>query len=448
MRRRRVMVALGVLCFAVVTALVAVQTSFRPQDRPGLRLEGFRAITLTRQQNDRLIGRLEEQIRRHGETPQRLRMLAQAYLQQVRETGDFAYYRKAERVFRRILENPEAAHAEAMEGMAEIALGRHHFLEAEKWARQAVQRMPHRARPYGLLADAQIELGRYEQAKQSLDRMMAIRPDLSAYSRVSYFRELHGDVEGAISAMTLALKAGVPGEAATEWCRVQLGMLQFNRGALAQAEALFLQTLELVPGYPYAHAGLGKVRLAQGRYQEAVEHFKTAFAAARLADFCLDLAEAYRNLGLAAQPVEQEMLAWQLLESEATMGIDTALEMAMAGLRTGREPGEMLALANQAYARRPTVLAAEVLAWAQYRAGALDAAQTTLQEAMRLGTQSARLFYRAGIIAYAAGDLPAAAGHLRRALQINPYFSTTLASSARVLLDSLTASLQTTATAQ
>ncbi len=44
-----------------------------------------------------------------------------------------------------------------------------------------------------------------------LNRMVSIRPDIRSYSRISYLREIHGDIPGAIEAMELAVEAGAPG---------------------------------------------------------------------------------------------------------------------------------------------------------------------------------------------------------------------------------------------
>ena len=59
-----------------------------------------------------------------------------------------------------------------------------------------------------MIADAQIELGRYGAAARTLQRMVDLKPELASYARVSYFRELHGDLAGALQAMRLAVSAG------------------------------------------------------------------------------------------------------------------------------------------------------------------------------------------------------------------------------------------------
>ena len=48
------------------------------------------------------------------------------------------------------------------------------------------------ARGYGLVGDALLELGRYEQAFSAFDRQVALKPSLAGYARISYARELLG----------------------------------------------------------------------------------------------------------------------------------------------------------------------------------------------------------------------------------------------------------------
>jgi len=63
-----------------------------------------------------------------------------------------------------------------------------------------------------------VELGEYDRAIGLIQKMVDLKPQLSSYSRVSYLRELHGDIEGAIQAMSMALYSGSPSRENTAWC--------------------------------------------------------------------------------------------------------------------------------------------------------------------------------------------------------------------------------------
>jgi Tfp pilus assembly protein PilF len=60
-----------------------------------------------------------------------------------------------------------------------------------------------------------------------------------------------------------------------------------------------------------------------------------------------------------------------------------------------------------------------------------------MDEALRLNTQDARLYYHAGMIALAQGQKADARQYLERALTINPYFSPLQATEATALLATL-----------
>ena len=62
-----------------------------------------------------------------------------------------------------------------------------------------------------------------------------------------------------------------------------------------------------------------------------------------------------------------------------------------------------------------------------------------MNEALRLGTRDARLYYHAGMISTALGERKQAAEYLRSALEINPTFDVLGADVARRTLGELSA---------
>jgi tetratricopeptide (TPR) repeat protein len=89
--------------------------------------------------------------------------------------------------------------------------------------RLAIRVAPYSANPYGIEGDALLELGRYPQAFAAFQKMVDLKPNLSSYARVSYARELSGDLPGAITAMRMALDAAAGDREGYAWTAVQLG---------------------------------------------------------------------------------------------------------------------------------------------------------------------------------------------------------------------------------
>lgn len=110
---------------------------------------------------------------------------------------------------------------------AKLQLTNHQFAEALQTARRAQTFRDDDHDVWGMITDALVETGDLAGAVQAAQRMIDLRPDSSSYARVSYLRQLHGDTEGAIQAMTLAVKAANPNDPeGLEWYRAQLRALR------------------------------------------------------------------------------------------------------------------------------------------------------------------------------------------------------------------------------
>ncbi len=188
--------------------------------------------------------------------------LGQAYMQKALDTGDPSYYPKAEALFANALEIDSTDFA-AMVGQGTVALGRHRFADALGWGERARAENPHHAAAYGVIGDAQLELGRYPEAIATFQAMVDLRPDLSSFARVAYARELMGDPTGAIEAMERAATAGASSPEDFAWAQGQLGDMFFDQGDLEEAEHRYLNTLAVFPDYVDGLAGLGRIAAAR-----------------------------------------------------------------------------------------------------------------------------------------------------------------------------------------
>jgi tetratricopeptide (TPR) repeat protein len=180
---------------------------------------------------DKTIQSLQERLRSHPDDWQSYSQLGLAYLQKARETGDPTYYLRTEEALNKALSFQADDYA-SISAKGALALARHDFSAALEWGEKATRINPDRTYAYGVIADAQVELGLYEEAIETLQTMVDLRPDMSSYSRISYLRELHGDTEGALEMMQLAVDSGTPNAESTAWVRTQLANLYFNIGDL------------------------------------------------------------------------------------------------------------------------------------------------------------------------------------------------------------------------
>jgi tetratricopeptide (TPR) repeat protein len=107
----------------------------------------------------------------------------------------------------------------------------------------------------------------------------------------------------------------------------------------------------------------------------------------------------------------------------AANGVQPDPEMTLFLADHGIERARAIRQARHQYNKRPSIYAADALAWALYAAGAPRPAQRYVGSALRLGTRDASLFFHAGMIHKALGNISRARSYLRRTLAINPHFS-------------------------
>jgi tetratricopeptide (TPR) repeat protein len=380
-----------------------------------------------------VIAQLQERIKRNPDDTEAYAQLGLAQLQRVRETADPTLYPKAEQALAEALKR-DPQQFDAILGQGILALARHQFTDALSWGQRAQALNSFSAAAYGIMGDAQLELGRYGEANATIQKMVDTRPDLNSYSRVSYLRELHGDTPGAIVALDRAVEAGGPNSESTLWSQTQLGHLYFNSGDLARAERTYQEALLTRPDYIYAQAGIAKVRAAQGRTGEAIRSYQVIVKRLPQPEFVIALGDLYEATGKPAEAQKQYDLVRAIQQLNASAGMDVDMELALFDADHGADPQAALARARSAYTRRPSIYGADVLAWALYRAGDYAEAQRYATEALRLNTRDALLRYHAGMIAEALGDRAKAREDLEQALAINPHFSVRHAPIARATL--------------
>jgi tetratricopeptide (TPR) repeat protein len=376
---------------------------------------GFSADTET------FVRQLTADLRESPKNARGYTLLGLAYQQRARETGNPVFYSKSEQALRRSADL-EPKNAETTSALGSLALARHEFGAAHSLGREAVRLAPYTARNYGVLGDALIELGRYDEAFRTFDRMSSLRPDLASYSRVSYARELLGRPNAARRAMALALDAAGGRPEPTAWVQTQLGKLAWNSGRLDQAQAHYRAALRVLPGYVFALEPLALVEEAQGNHRAALSLARRAADALPLPQAVATLGDLYSRRGKPRAAAKQYGLVGAIERLLVANGVRTDLETALFDVDHGVRLGRSLELARQAQRARPSIDGDDVLAWALARNGHCDEALVYSRRALRLGTHDALKYFHRGMIERCLGT-PSARDWFRRALRLNPHFS-------------------------
>jgi Flp pilus assembly protein TadD len=378
------------------------------------------------------ISELEARLRTAPDDGAAYRDLGAALLQRVRETGDPTLYDRADLAFGRARTlRPDDPYV--LVGIGTLQLARHQFAAALLTGQAAARIEPHLPEALGVQVDALVELGRYGEATATLQEMVDRKPGLASYARVSYVREIHGDLPGALDTMVRAQDAGTGMPENDAYVAVLVGHLYQLLGRPDEAARAYDHALDLVPDYPPALAGQGRAAVAAGDLATAIERFSRAAEIIPLPEYVIALGEAQE----AAGDVAAARRSYDLVRVEARLlrasGVVVDLELATFEADHG-DPMTALALARAAYRERPTVKAADALAWALFRTGRTADALKRSKEALRLGTKDPAMLYHAGAILAAAGSDGVARRDLDEALRLDAGFSATGALAARALL--------------
>ncbi|MCW3093091.1 MAG: tetratricopeptide repeat protein [Ferruginibacter sp.] len=353
--------------------------------------------------------------------------LANLFILEARATGNYAYYDKAAMKYVNDVLEKEPGNFEALTLKALLYLSQHHFADGLALAERAEKINSHNAFIYGILVDGHVEMGHYDSAVASAEKMMSIRPDLRSYARAAYLRELHGDYAGAIAAMKLAIDAGAPGDEATEWSRVQLGHLYENVGDLPNAAMHYTIALNERPGYVHAMAGMARIALAAKDYNKAIALYQQADSLGT--DFSLkeELVDVYQLAGQREKAIATAKIVIDEMNKNAVaaatdenIGHYADKELAYAYLKIS-DYDKALAHALAEYNRRPeNIDVNETLAWVYYQRGDYEKALPYIKVALKTNSKNPVLLCRAGLIYDKVSDKATAKNYLQQALKNNP----------------------------
>jgi len=299
----------------------------------------------------------QESLRKNPNDNEAKLNLAQLYIKEARVTGEHGHYYPAalqmiDQILDSKIENQDLKFR-SLVTKAGVQLSLHEFQDALKTGQAALVLNPRNAQVYGVLVDCYVELGKYEKAVASADKMVSIKPDLRSYARVSYLREIHGDVEGAFEAMKLAVKAGYPGYEETAWTKQTLAELSMRYGHLDQAKHIFENILETRENYPFAVAGLAEVLYEKGAIKAAEEKFNEAAGIIPEVGFFISLAQIYKDQDRTEEfnKTIEEVLV--MLKDDTDHGHNMNLEYADLYLNLMEDPEKAFEYANAEFEKRP-----------------------------------------------------------------------------------------------
>lgn len=329
--------------------------------------------------------------------------LAEIFIFEARVTGEHPYYYGAAlKTLDELLRNEQALTPDqqfnALFYKATVQLSQHRFNEALATGQKALALNHTNSGIYGVMVDANVEIGNYEEAVKYSDKMMSIRPDLRSYSRVSYLREIYGDVKGSAASMQLAINAGAPYSEYKCWTIVTAGKLYEDHNQLDSAAVYYNFALTERKNYPFALAGLASVEAKKGHYAKADSLYTKALKVQPEIGFTIARARLYKQQGKKEETNALVAEIEQMFNEDIASGHNMNLEYAQFLLEFKNQWKKAIALGLEELKNRPeNIDVNRMLAFAYYAKGDVKKAAQHADIAMKTGKQDAEIYCIAGL---------------------------------------------------
>ncbi|WP_035606103.1 tetratricopeptide repeat protein [Haloferula sp. BvORR071] len=345
-------------------------------------------------------------------------------------------------------------HADAMCGMAWVKNSEHDFAAGKMWADKALATDPEQVDAHALIGDGAVELGNYEEAAKHYQIAIKQRPDLSSLSRGAHLLWITGDATRADALMQQAISAGGPYPENVAWCRAELALMHFNRGALIPAEQQAEKAMEAAPGNPRVLAVVARIAAAKKDYPKAIALYERSIAITPTHDALAPLVDLYRATG-DAEKAEKQFEAVVSFHTAPHPHADGKMypnpslganaQLARFYADQGKDLEDALKEARAAYERFKNVGTTDTLAWCLCLNGQAAEAKPIIKQAMRYRTQDAEMIFHAAMIHQALKEESTARQLFAKALNLNPDFNPAHAAKCAEMIAMPVASAEATA---
>jgi len=384
---------------------------------------------------DREIGALQRGVEKFPDKLEAWVMLGRAWVRKARVAADPGFYLNAGACADVVLER-EPQNRLARNLRALVLLENHAFAEARDLAEQILAEDADDISALGTKSDAELELGDFDAAEKSAQRMVDLKPNLPSYARAAHLRWLHGDSAAAKKIYRSAIDARDPRDPEPYvWVLVQAALIFWHEGDVEGADKGFDMALSALPEDAAALAGKARVALAKGDTKRAVELAERSYGKSPLCETAWLVVDANKADGndKGALAAEERVKKQGRASDKRTLAAYYAAK--------NLEVDEAVRLAQEELKVRKGIHTRDALAWALYRKGDLEGARREIEAARALGTKEPTLLYHEGAIriALAEKDKNEAAKKegqklVREALKLNPHFDPTGAAEAKKLI--------------
>ena len=177
------------------------------------------------------------------------------------------------------------------------------------------------------------------------------------------------------------------------------------------------------PDLPGAIVGRARIDAVSGHVPRAIAALDRLVERVPLPSAATLLAEVQEREGNAAAAGRAYATVQAIDQLQAAAGSDVELDLAVFDADNATVDSASVERALTTYLHRPSVYAADALAWTLYRSGDPAAAARLLPDAARLGTADSQILFHRAVILDAVGDRGGATEALEGSARGNPFFS-------------------------
>ena len=203
--------------------------------------------------------------------PQAINELTLALIRRARETADPTYFTQAADTLAPALKHSPQDFA-LLRTQATLLLSQHQYAQAEEIAKALHKRTPDDVLTYGILAEAEMGLGDYDQAAKNAQWMMNLRPwNTPALLVAARIRAHDGNYAGAAQFLDRAYAQTSPTEVEElAWIANQIASVQIQAGSVAAARRALDLADRTFPKYPYTAENLARMQSAKPSQMSSV----------------------------------------------------------------------------------------------------------------------------------------------------------------------------------
>lgn len=305
---------------------------------------------------------------------------------------------------------------------AKLAFQLHRLGDARRCLK-AVPSLLTSAEGRALQADIEFQEGRYREARQGYESVLADNRTWDNLARLAYFERKLGD---AALADRLYLEAEDELTAkemrSYAWVELQRGLLDLAHGRHDEAGAHYRRADQAYSGYWLVVEHMAELLAAQGEFEEAAACYEDVVAQAPRPDLHQALSQLYTLLGRHARAKSCRVVARAAyLQSTRRGGVHYYHHLADFYADVIQDGPEAIKWARKDIELRENFSTQAALAWASYRCDRFAEAVEAIDRALSSGVQDAHLFAQAATIYHAAGRADKGASYLQMAAAINPH---------------------------